>query len=233
MRTGYSLLLGEHVDAGEISHGDCIDFQIVCPACREALFVAAGEKRRFLPHYRASKANDADCEMRVGRLALAERDAIDAVGRGQQLRVFESVLFDAMIKEIFGPLGDPDPAIEMRRRVARAEFREFVRCIRSCAVTRIEECWSEVERCLHSRMSPFAARRQIRYGKNFRSHLYASGSFGSMAAVVWVALLAIHSLSGHKANGIGALAAVLLLGTDRQIREALRCWWFRPCLVAA
>ena len=38
MKLGYSLLLGEHIEAEWIEYTDCKVFQIVCPNCKEPIF---------------------------------------------------------------------------------------------------------------------------------------------------------------------------------------------------
>lgn len=96
MKTGYSNLLGDHVDASHLSYGDCKDFQVVCPCCREPIFKVERAVRdaptHFLSHYQASASDVADCELRVSSLTMAERAERASVSRGQRIDIYLSVL---------------------------------------------------------------------------------------------------------------------------------------------
>lgn len=97
MRSGYSILLGEHVDAGEIDYHDCKAFQIVCPACREPVFKAVrspqgSPAQHFLNHYPSAQSTAEQCELRVRSADPAQRTAADTASRGQRLAHFLSVM---------------------------------------------------------------------------------------------------------------------------------------------
>lgn len=97
MRLGYSILLGETIDADSLSYRDCEPFQIVCPACYEPLFKVSrksgdnDEPIEYLSHYKQDQSYDADCEHRVASTPAAERQRHNAQSRDQKLSYFLSV----------------------------------------------------------------------------------------------------------------------------------------------
>lgn len=100
MRTGYSLLLGEYVEAERISYEDCKAFQIVCPSCKEPIFKVnrdvATTPVQYLSHYEKDKSFVAECELRVGALTKEEITRSNNLSRGQRLQYFLSVLQEAI-----------------------------------------------------------------------------------------------------------------------------------------
>lgn len=97
MRYGYSMVLGEFVEAGEVDFGDTERFQIACPVCREAIFKKVrarsdGATTHFLSHYRAESEEEKDCELRVAALAREQFEPFMGEGRGQALKSFLLVL---------------------------------------------------------------------------------------------------------------------------------------------
>jgi hypothetical protein len=97
MKLGYSILLGETVNASEVEYRDCEHFQIVCPVCREPVYKIArrvhdGDAQQFLSHYAAAKSYAADCELRVRGLSadVVSRGNVEA--REQRLAYFLSVM---------------------------------------------------------------------------------------------------------------------------------------------
>jgi hypothetical protein len=105
MRIGYSMLLGEHIDADAIDYDDCKVFQIVCPACREPIFKVERHHpppiRHYLSHYEKSKAFTMDCELRVEQISSAERSTDNAASRGQKLQYFLLVLREEILSSEF------------------------------------------------------------------------------------------------------------------------------------
>lgn len=96
MKIGYSMSLGEILEAEEIEQGDCAKFLVVCPACREALLKktlphSAGVTH-YLSHYRASDEESRQCEMRVAAMDHARVSAFNAQSRGQTLTRFMAIL---------------------------------------------------------------------------------------------------------------------------------------------
>ena len=94
-----SNLLLEHVAADEIEHGDCADFQIVCPACREAVHLRKGEVRTpYLSHYKAIDEEARECELRVGAIPHEQIARTNALGREQTLALFQTQFRHAIIR---------------------------------------------------------------------------------------------------------------------------------------
>jgi hypothetical protein len=96
MRQGYSILLGETLEASELEYHDCESFQVVCPTCREPLFkgvrVAGREDAlHYLSHYSTSASVTTECELRAARSA-AQVATENRVSREQRLEYFLSVL---------------------------------------------------------------------------------------------------------------------------------------------
>lgn len=106
MKMGYSILLGEYVQASALEHKDCEHFQVVCPACKEPVFKVAQKWqnaiRHYLSHYRADRSHASDCEMRVSRLTGQEISRVNALSRDQKLSLFLGVLQSAVLKTMWG-----------------------------------------------------------------------------------------------------------------------------------
>jgi hypothetical protein len=105
MRTGYSLLLGEYVEAERISYEDCKAFQIVCPSCKEPIFKVNREVTTkpisYLSHYEKDKSFVAECELRVSALTKEEIIRSNNLSRGQRLEYFLSVLQTAISSALY------------------------------------------------------------------------------------------------------------------------------------
>lgn len=98
MKTGYSILLGEYIDAIDVDYRDCEFFQIVCPVCYEPLFKV---QRRisetaidYLSHYSADSAYTGDCELRVSVNSRSTYVNENKISRDQRLQFFINVLQD-------------------------------------------------------------------------------------------------------------------------------------------
>jgi hypothetical protein len=105
MKTGYSLLLGEYVEAKRISYEDCKAFQIVCPSCKEPIFKVNREVTtkpiQYLSHYEKDKSFVAECELRVSALTKEEITRSNNLSRGQRLEYFLSVLQTAIPSALY------------------------------------------------------------------------------------------------------------------------------------
>lgn len=233
METGYSLLLGEFLAAREVDHGDCATFQVVCPACREAVFKAGalGTPRQYLSHHR--KADDAECELRVACITQAEREAAEAVARGQHLAVFQRVYQGALLAVMTS--GPPRHMVgAINRMKARPTFGRFVQLLRTAnakepeALTRMADDAPQH----FPGASPLVLRRQRRFAVDFYGHLMTANAEASIAAGVALRLMAEHAgcrrrLAGPD-NAGRDLCAVLspvfeafCLGSERDLRKAL------------
>jgi hypothetical protein len=100
MQTGYSILLGEYINADAISYRDCEPFQIVCPTCHEPVFKVARSADdnaiEYLSHYKQSGSYDSDCELRVASTPSSEREQHNSQSRDQKLSYFLSVFRSAL-----------------------------------------------------------------------------------------------------------------------------------------
>ena len=122
MKSGYSLLLGEYVDAESVGYKDCKSFQIVCPACKEPVFKVERtipQSLHYLAHYEASKAFEAECELRVGRISEQDKKRENILSRGQKLEYFLSVLRSAIIESEFSGHID-EASAEIKRMMSKA-----------------------------------------------------------------------------------------------------------------
>ncbi|SMQ68578.1 hypothetical protein SAMN06295905_1591 [Devosia lucknowensis] len=99
MKVGYSLLLGEYVPADQVRYGDVAGFQIVCPCCKDPVIKVERptqtEVTEFLSHY-AAKPGTGECELRVASITAEARAQTNRESRGQTLKMFMSVLRDAL-----------------------------------------------------------------------------------------------------------------------------------------
>lgn len=71
MRHGYSMLLADAVAADELGYGDCEEFLVVCPVCKEGVFKALRGETHYLSHYISGLASR-ECELRVGKMSTDE-----------------------------------------------------------------------------------------------------------------------------------------------------------------
>lgn len=100
MKTGYSILLGEYLDATGLEYRDCEPFQVVCPICYEPLFKVQRKNEEgpinYLSHYSADKSYAGDCELRVDSQSRSAYESQNKTARDQRLQYFISV-FQKMI----------------------------------------------------------------------------------------------------------------------------------------
>lgn len=99
MRHGYSNVLRAPVCADDVPWKGCEALQIVCPCCREPLYVnksANGATRDYLAHYPGSAADVEHCELRVVSMNLAGVGGQEVLARGQDLAHFLRVIDDAL-----------------------------------------------------------------------------------------------------------------------------------------
>ncbi len=98
MKLGYSILLGEYIDASHIQHTDCELFQVVCPACNEPVFKVervpnnTQNSVEYLSHYTVSNSYQPDCELRIKGFSESQFKKHNSISRNQRLEYFLSVL---------------------------------------------------------------------------------------------------------------------------------------------
>jgi hypothetical protein len=111
MKIGYSLLLGEYINAEDINYVDCKNFQIVCPSCKEPIFKVERQFEtqaipiHYLSHYSKDKAYVDECELRVNKISQAEIETANSLSRNQKLEYFLSVFKDAVLENEY-PQGE-------------------------------------------------------------------------------------------------------------------------------
>lgn len=128
MKHGYSLLLGEYIDAGYIEYHDCKAFQIVCPACYEPVFkVERGSDDSliaYLSHYPETKSEPEACELRVKRISTNEKNDRNKEARNQRLEYFLSVLRQMIGENKMYPKGFEKSQSQLNRSKALRWFRD-------------------------------------------------------------------------------------------------------------
>lgn len=128
MKHGYSLLLGEYIDAGHIEYHDCKVFQIVCPVCYEPVFkVERGSDDSlvaYLSHYPETKSEPEACELRVKKISITEKDDRNKKARNQRLEYFLSVLRQMIGKNPMYLKGCEKPQSQLNRSIALKWFKD-------------------------------------------------------------------------------------------------------------
>lgn len=109
MKTGYSILLGEYIDAAILDYRDCEPFQVVCPACYEPLFKVQRKKEEdainYLSHYSADKSYAGDCDLRVDSQLRSAYESKNKIARDQRLQYFINVFQDMVARHEIYPHG--------------------------------------------------------------------------------------------------------------------------------
>jgi len=134
MKIGYSLFLGEIIEAIKIDYTDCKNFQIVCPKCKEPVFKVVrnnnDETIDYLSHYEKDKSYVQDCELRVSKLDDTFIQKLNTNSQNQKLEYFLSVLKESIIENEFKSKEIPKPhnhyLSQIKRSKAIAKFREMV-----------------------------------------------------------------------------------------------------------
>ena len=107
MKLGYSLLLGEYIEASQIDYSDCKRFQITCAGCSEPVFKVVrdgGDARsekpltsvHYFSHYEKSKSFISECENRSNEVENADIRRTRSNSREQRLEYFLSVFAEAV-----------------------------------------------------------------------------------------------------------------------------------------
>lgn len=130
MKYGYSILLGEHVEASAIEYDDCKSFQIVCPICKEPIFKVVrtqgfSDNLHYLSHYEKSKSFIEDCELRVNSLKKEIIESSSYTSRNQRLKYFLKILRDTVLKNEYG--GDHRKILEKLKQMQYSKTLQFIR----------------------------------------------------------------------------------------------------------
>ena len=134
MKIGYSLLLGEYLQAESISYDDCNPFQIVCPVCKEPVFKVVRDlnasSSQYLSHYNKDKSYDNECELRVTSIPRESIEKTNSFSRGQRLEYFLKVLQQAILEEFYPDESEQSRAEQFANKLRRSkglkEYREFL-----------------------------------------------------------------------------------------------------------
>lgn len=125
MRAGYSNVLRDMVSAEAIPWKGCEALQVVCPFCREPLYVNKGSDRTgardYLAHYPGSAADVEECELRVASSLGTLTIAGEVVARGQDLIHFLEVMtafVDGVTPHIDAISAEIEDALRSSPRVA-------------------------------------------------------------------------------------------------------------------
>ena len=98
MKSGYSILLGEHVEAITTGYEDCAHFQIVCFECREPVFKCfrksedSDKNLHYFSHYGAKLPEQKECDSRVKSYDSSEIEKHNSKSKNQRLSFFMKVL---------------------------------------------------------------------------------------------------------------------------------------------
>lgn len=183
MRYGYSMQLGEFVEAEEVDFHDCERFQVSCPVCREAVFKKTRQRpdggvTHFLSHYRAETEEEKDCELRVAALAKEQLEPFNGEGRGQALKSFLLVLRQQIERTQVPEFDGVDWPKGMQRLLARPALDKVVDDARAALETmlRMPDTRKAVSDTLASfpafeARSPFWLRRRAAYVLDVLRHL--------------------------------------------------------------
>lgn len=130
MLTGYSILLGEYINAEAISYHDCEPFQIVCPMCKEPVFKVARtieqKSIEYLSHYKKGDSYDTGCSLRVSSISSLDHDKHNSKSRGQKLSYFLSVFLSALERDPFMRYSVDKGLIDTHQQMDRSKvWRKF------------------------------------------------------------------------------------------------------------
>ena len=131
MKIGYSLLLGEYINAEGIDYTDCKNFQIVCPSCKEPLFKAerklGSSISHYLSHYNKDKSYEDECELRVSKISQKDIQLLNYEARNQKLEYFLSVLKDAILDHEYVKDENLDKAHLLLKKIGNSAAIQFFR----------------------------------------------------------------------------------------------------------
>lgn len=127
MKHGYSLLLGEYIEASHIEYHDCKAFQITCPACYEPVFKVTRDNEvstiEYLSHYPETKSEPEECELRVKNISKSDKDNHNIKAQNQRLKYFLSVLREMIGKNPMYPKGYKKSQTKLNRSKSLRQFR--------------------------------------------------------------------------------------------------------------
>lgn len=243
MKVGYSMLLGEYLDATGINYTDCKSFQVVCPACKEPIFKVERKQPpptlHYLSHYERDKAYVEECELRVSRMTSKEMDEVTSASRNQKLEYFLSVLREAILETVFGT--DAVNQQNSRRHITKMSQAAGVQIFRDLMLKNygivkdkflagMNECLDDYVRDVTQDgedfpRTSFSIATQKRIAKDIWSHLISSkakGNFTFLFSAGYIQLMSriddalkIRSLHNHEILMLRSLAKLMEAGRKR------------------
>ena len=235
MKTGYSLLLRQYVQADEVDHGDCESFQVTCPACREAIFKAGSDGgRQYLSHYAASKSEVATCELRVASTGMKEIAEHNAMARGQALESFLGVFRTEALNHFIKPHARTSIESRLAAMSQRPSYRAFIRDVRD--ISRQMDTKKQLEVGLFSadavapiypNMSSYWRNRQSGFALDLLRHLLSSHAFQNLSLALSIGVIHQlgviheHGASGPDTEDVVKGLRVLWNGSERELAELL------------
>lgn len=131
MKIGYSLLLGEYINAEGINYTDCKNFQIVCPSCKEPVFKAKRELNsstsHYLSHYNKDKSYADECELRVSKISQKDIQSLNNEARNQKLEYFLNVLKDTILEHEYDQGESLELSILLLKKIGNSAAIQFFR----------------------------------------------------------------------------------------------------------
>jgi len=243
MKTGYSLLLREFVEAVEIEYGDCADFQITCPACHEAVFKSGNDQseRQYLSHYRNTESDVSECELRVAAMSKEHMAQKSSEGRNQLLETFQKRFMDETLEHItpadteeFKARSSLKGIIEKYRE--RSSFKAMVRDMRIRLAKQIRTpegmkaflgdgsgYRNDPNNPENGGQSEIWIRRQFDYAEDFARHILAPGSLRTLYDATMIGMYKVRQtimrrgIIGFDPEVIDYISETMTYGKDRQL----------------
>jgi len=241
MKTGYSIFLQAHVDATDLDHQDCRDFQVTCPACREAVFKVGerGADRQHLSHYPASKSDVQECERRVAAASRQRMDVEDAISRGQHLKLFQDVFIEASLTSMVRPGADVARTTAPIREIvdaatSRASFRGFARTVAMtlrkdlAAGLSADEFVGDGAEYMGGNLTAFWIDRQRSFAKDFVFHIVTPNAARTFYHALAIGLfknrriMSSRGVSDSHPEEVNEIMEKLLCGSDHELASMLK-----------
>lgn len=196
MKHGFSLLIREYMEATEVDYEDCRNFQVVCPACYEAVFKAGSDPngRQYLSHYSSSGSDVPDCELRVASMSAQTMTERNDLSRGQHLKLFQQLFVDLLAEQFFTDAEHRRSALKLvDAMTSRQSYRSFIRDLRpGIASMAGDDAAASIVLDPHGpyrSKSPFWRHRQKTYALSFLKHVAAPNSLRTLYFAIAMGIL--------------------------------------------
>lgn len=194
MKYATSALLCETIAADGVEYDDCARFQLMCPACNEAIFKAVRDGDapiHYFSHYRKDKALVQECELRVGALELAEIERLNKVARGQTLAFYLRVLRKEVAEQQGGTT--------FHREMADVERSKTCRDMRNIVLANLQsnqaafDILVEAGQATHTFPTAFSLAKQIEIARAIWKQLLSDTGRDNLKWLFNVGVLSFHS----------------------------------------